>query len=261
MSLKGKVAIITGSTSGIGLGIARSLAAEGANVVLNARSNSPEIEVLRAGIEKDFGVQAIFVAADMAQAEEIRSLAKQTEERFGKVDIIVNNAGIQFVCPIVDFPEDKWEQILSINLTSAFHLIKAVLPGMQSRKWGRILNVASAHGLTASPFKSAYVAAKHGMVGLTRTVALETAEHGITVNTICPGYVLTPLVEKQIADQAKTHNIPPENVVRDVMLVHQARKEFVKVEELGALAVFLCGDAAASMTGTALPMDGGWTLH
>ncbi len=259
--LKGKVAIVTGSTSGIGLGIARALAAEGADIVLNSFANAPEVDGIRQAIESECKVRTLFVAADMSVPAQIRDLAAQAEAAFGKVDIIVNNAGIQHVAPIVDFPDDKWDQILAINLSSAFHLTKAVLPGMIARQFGRIINVASAHGLTASPFKSAYVAAKHGMVGLTRTIALEVAEQGITANTICPGYVLTPLVEKQIVDQARAHNIPEADVVRDVMLVHQARKEFVKVQELGALAVFLCSDAGASMTGTALPMDGGWTLH
>ncbi|HEX6364156.1 MAG TPA: 3-hydroxybutyrate dehydrogenase, partial [Albitalea sp.] len=180
---------------------------------------------------------------------------------FGRVDIVVNNAGIQHVAPIDEFPDDKWDAVLAINLSSAYHLVKAVVPGMKARRFGRIINIASAHGLTASPFKSAYVAAKHGMVGLTKVLALELAEHGITANTICPGYVKTPLVEKQIADQAKAHGISPDAVVRDVMLSHQARKEFVKVEELAALAVFLASDAAASMTATAIAMDGGWTQH
>jgi 3-hydroxybutyrate dehydrogenase len=197
----------------------------------------------------------------MSQPEQIRAMAMQAAAQFGKVDIIVNNAGIQHVAPVEDFPDEKWAAILAINLSSAFHLIKAVVPGMKARKFGRIINVASAHGLTASPFKSAYVAAKHGMVGLGKTVGIELAEFGITCNTICPGYVKTPLVDKQIVDQAKAHGISPENVVRDVLLVHQARKEFVRVEELAALAVFLSSDMAASMTATAIPMDGGWTQH
>jgi 3-hydroxybutyrate dehydrogenase len=197
----------------------------------------------------------------MSRPEAIRAMVDYARAELGRLDIVVNNAGIQHVAPVEEFPEAKWDAILAINLSSAFHLIKAVLPEMKARHWGRIINVASAHGLTASPFKSAYVAAKHGMVGLSRAVALEVAEHGITCNTVCPGYVKTPLVEQQIADQAVAHGISPENVVRDVMLVHQARKEFVRVEELAALTVFLCSEAGASMTGTALPMDGGWTLH
>jgi 3-hydroxybutyrate dehydrogenase len=191
----------------------------------------------------------------------VRELAVYAEAAFGKVDIVVNNAGIQHVAPVEDFPQDKWDAVLAINLTAAFALIQAVVPGMKARRFGRILNVASAHGLTASPFKSAYVAAKHGLVGLTRCVAVELAEFGITANTLCPGYVKTPLVERQIADQARAHGISPQAVVRDVMLAHQARKEFVRVEELAALAVFLASDAAASMTAGAIPMDGGWTQH
>ncbi|MBX3605190.1 MAG: 3-hydroxybutyrate dehydrogenase [Piscinibacter sp.] len=259
--LKHKSAIITGSTSGIGLGIARAFAAQGADIVLNGFGNAAEIEALRAGLEREFGVKVRYSGADMSQPEQVRALAELARAEFGQVDIVVNNAGIQHVAPIEDFDDAKWNAVLAINLSSAFHLIKAVVPGMKARRFGRIINVASAHGLTASPFKSAYVAAKHGLIGLSKTVAVELAEHGITSNTICPGYVKTPLVEKQIADQAKAHGISPEQVVREVMLSHQARKEFIQVEELAALAVFLASDAAASMTGTALAMDGGWTLH
>lgn len=259
--LKGKSAIITGSTSGIGLGIATAFAEQGADILLNGFGDAAQIEETRAGLEAKYGVRVRYSGADMSKPADIRAMAELARTEFGKVDIIVNNAGIQFVAPIDEFPEDKYDAIIAINLSSAFHLIKAVLPGMKERKFGRIINVASAHGLTASPFKSAYVAAKHGMVGLSKTVAIEVAEHGITSNTICPGYVKTPLVDKQIADQAKAYNISEADVVRDVMLSHQARKEFVKVEELAALAVFLSSDAGASMTGTALAMDGGWTLH
>jgi 3-hydroxybutyrate dehydrogenase len=259
--LKHKSAIVTGSTSGIGLGIARAFAAQGADVMLNGFGNADEIEFTRQQLQREYGVTVLYSGADMSKPEQIRSMAQSAIDGFGKVDIIVNNAGIQHVAPIEEFPEEKWNAILAINLSSAFHLIKAVAPQMKARRFGRIINVASAHGLTASPFKSAYVAAKHGMVGLTKAVALELAEFGITANTICPGYVKTPLVEMQIADQAKAHGIPPEQVVRDVMLKHQALKQFVKVEELAALAVFLASDAAASMTATALPMDGGWTQH
>jgi 3-hydroxybutyrate dehydrogenase len=259
--LQHKSAIVTGSTSGIGLGIARAFAAQGADVMLNGFGDAAEIEALRASIEREFGVRAAYSGADMSRPEQIRDLAGQAMAAFGKVDIVVNNAGIQHVAPIDEFPDAKWDAVLAINLSSAFHLIKAVVPGMKARRFGRILNVASAHGLTASPFKGAYVAAKHGLVGLTKTVAIELAEYGITANTICPGYVKTPLVDKQIADQAKAHGISPEAVVRDVMLSHQARKEFVQVEELAALAVFLASDAAASMTATAIAMDGGWTQH
>jgi 3-hydroxybutyrate dehydrogenase len=259
--LKGKSAIVTGSTSGIGLGIARAFAAQGADVMLNGFGNADEIEFTRAQLAREFGVRVAYSGADVSRAEQVRALAVQAETAFGKVDIVVNNAGIQHVAPIDEFPEERWDAVLAINLSSAFHLVKAVVPGMKARGFGRIINVASAHGLTASPFKSAYVAAKHGLVGLTKVIALELAESGITANTICPGYVKTPLVERQIADQARAHGISPEAVVRDVMLSHQARKQFVTVEELAALAVFLASDAANSMTACALAMDGGWTQH
>ena len=258
---KEKSAIVTGSTSGIGLGIARALAQQGADVLLNGFGPAEEIEFTRAELQRQYAVKVRYSGADMSQPDEVRALAEMAVAEFGKVDIVVNNAGIQHVAPVEEFPDAKWDAVLAINLSSAFHLIKAVTPGMKQRRFGRIINVASAHGLTASPFKSAYVAAKHGLIGLSKTVALELAEFGITSNTICPGYVKTPLVDKQIADQAKAHGISPEQVVRDVMLSHQARKEFIQVEELAALAVFLASDAAASMTGTALAMDGGWTLH
>ncbi|WP_310735042.1 3-hydroxybutyrate dehydrogenase [Azohydromonas aeria] len=259
--LASKTAIVTGSTSGIGLGIARAFAAQGADVMLNGLGQADEIEFTRAELQREFGVQVRYHGADMSRPEQVRDLAAQAESAFGRVDVVVNNAGIQHVAPVEEFPQAKWDAVLAINLTAAFALIQAVVPGMKARRFGRILNVASAHGLTASPFKSAYVAAKHGLVGLTRCVAVELAEFGITANTLCPGYVRTPLVEQQIADQARAHGIAPEAVVRDVMLAHQARKEFVRVEELAALAVFLASDAAASMTATAIPMDGGWTQH
>jgi len=259
--LKQKSSIVTGSTSGIGLGIAHAFAAQGADVMLNGFGNADEIEATRAEMERRYGVKVRYCAADMSQPEQIRSMANLAQAEFGKVDIVVNNAGIQFVAPIEEFPEAKWDAIVAINLSSAFHLIKAVVPGMKARRFGRIINVASAHGLTASPYKAAYVTAKHGLIGLSKTVAIEVAEYGITSNTICPGYVKTPLVEKQIADQAKAHGISEADVVRDVMLVHQARKDFVRVDELAALAVFLASDAAASMTASALAMDGGWTQH
>ena len=261
MLLKGQSAIVTGSTSGIGLGIARALAATGADVMLNGLGDAAEIEHTRADLERSHGVRVRYSGADMSRPDDVRALAAAALAEFGRVDIVVNNAGIQHVAPLESFDEAKWDAVLAINLSSAFHLIKAVVPGMKARRHGRIVNVASAHGLTASPFKSAYVAAKHGLIGLSKTVAVELAEWGITSNTICPGYVKTPLVEKQIADQARAHGIAPEQVVRDVMLSHQARKEFVQVDELAALAVFLATDAAASMTGTAIAMDGGWTLH
>jgi 3-hydroxybutyrate dehydrogenase len=261
MQLKQKAAIVTGSTSGIGLGIARAFAEQGADVMLNGFGNADEIEFTRSELQRRFGVKVLYSNADMSRPDHIRAMAELAATQLGKVDIVVNNAGIQHVAPVEEFPDEKWDAVLAINLSSAFHLIKAVVPGMKQRRWGRIVNVASAHGVTASPFKSAYVAAKHGMVGLGKTVGIELAEFGITCNTICPGYVKTPLVEKQIADQARAHGIQPEAVVRDVMLAHQARKEFVRVEELAALAVFLASDAAASMTASAIAMDGGWTQH
>ncbi len=259
--LKQKSAIVTGSTSGIGLGIARAMAQSGADIMLNGFGEAQAIEFARAELQRQYGVKVRYSSADMSRPDQIRAMVELAHAEFGKIDIIVNNAGIQHVAPVEEFPDEKWDSVLAINLSSAYHLIKAVVPEMKSRKFGRIINIASAHGLTASPFKVAYVAAKHGMIGLSKTVAVELAEFGITSNTICPGYVKTPLVEKQIADQAKAHGISPERVVREVMLSHQARKEFVQVEELAALAVFLASDQAASMTGTALAMDGGWTLH
>jgi 3-hydroxybutyrate dehydrogenase len=261
MFLKDRTVIVTGSTSGIGLGMARAFAAQGAHVMLNGFGPAAEIERLRGEMAEQFGVKVLYDPADMGKPEQVRALARLSAEVFGRVDIIVNNAGVQHVAPIESFPEEKWEAIMAINLSSAYHLIKAVVPGMKARGFGRIINVASAHGLTASPFKSAYVAAKHGLIGLSKTVAVELANDGITCNTICPGYVKTPLVEQQIADQAKAHGISPEQVVRDVMLSHQARKQFVQVDELAALAVFLASEQAASMTGSAIAMDGGWTLH
>jgi 3-hydroxybutyrate dehydrogenase len=259
--LQGKSAIVTGSSSGIGLGIAGALAARGADVLLNGFGNAEQIESTRMGLEREYGVRVRYSPADMGQPAQIRQMADYAIAQFGKVDVIVNNAGIQYVAPTEEIPEEKWDAIVAINLSSAFHLIKAVLPGMKARRWGRIINIASAHGLVASPFKAPYVAAKHGLIGLSKAVALETAEYGITSNTICPGYVRTPLVEQQIDDQARAHRISPADVVRDVMLVHQARKEFVRIDELGALAVFLASDQSASMTATALAMDGGWTQH
>jgi 3-hydroxybutyrate dehydrogenase len=261
MLLEGRTAIVTGSTSGIGLGIARAFAAQGARVMLNGLGQADEIELTRSELQREFGVKVAYHGADMRRPQDIRELAERAAADLGPVDIVVNNAGIQHVAPVDEFPQEKWDAILAINLSAAFVLIQAVVPGMKARRFGRILNVASAHGLTASPFKSAYVAAKHGLVGLTRGVAVELAEFGITANTLCPGYVKTPLVEQQIADQARAHGISPQAVVRDVMLAHQARKEFVRVEELAALAVFLASDAAASMTAGAIPMDGGWTQH
>jgi 3-hydroxybutyrate dehydrogenase len=259
--LNGQNAIVTGSTSGIGLGIARALAQAGANVVLNGLGKPDEIERTRAELVAETGVEITHSSADMTKAAEIASMVRDVEARFGAVDILVNNAGIQHVSPVEEFPNDRWEQILAINLSSNFHAIKAALPGMRQRNVGRIINIASAHGLVASPFKSAYVAAKHGVVGLTKTVALEVAETAITCNAICPGYVRTPLVEGQIRDQAKVHGMSEDQVVREVILASQPNKRFVTLEELGGLAVFLCSPAAASITGVALPIEGGWTAR
>jgi len=259
--LKGRSAIVTGSTSGIGLGIARGLAAAGANVVINGFGKPEDIEKERAGLEAEFGIKALYSAADMTKPEEIAAMVATAEDAFGAVDILVNNAGIQLVSPIDEFPIAKFDQIVAINMVSNFHAIRAALPGMKKRNWGRIINVASAHGLVASPFKSAYVAAKHGVVGMTKTVALEVAEYKITCNAICPGFVRTPLVEAQIADQAKVNNMPVENVVRDIILASQPNKRFVEVSEIAALAVFLASDNALSITGTPISIDGGWTAR
>jgi 3-hydroxybutyrate dehydrogenase len=257
--LKGKSALVTGSTSGIGLAIARALAAQGANVTINGFGDTAAIEKERSGIEKEFGVKAIYSAADMTKPADIADMVKTAEKTFGSLDVLVNNAGIQFVSPIEDFPIDKWDQILAINLSAAFHAIRAAVPGMKSRKWGRIISTASAHSLVASPFKAAYVTAKHGLAGLTKTVALELATFGVTCNCISPGYVWTPLVEKQIPDTAKARGITEEEVKRDVILAAQPTKEFVTVEEVASLAVYLCSDAAKSITGANLSIDGGWT--
>ncbi|MBI1250571.1 MAG: 3-hydroxybutyrate dehydrogenase [Alphaproteobacteria bacterium] len=259
--LEGKSAIITGSTSGIGLGVAEALAAAGADVMLNGFGDAQAIERERARVSAENTVKAIYHGADMSKPADIQAMAEVAKTAFGKIDIIVNNAGIQHVSPLEEFPPEKWDAILAINLSSAFHLSRLVFTDMKARGWGRIINVASAHGLVASPFKSAYVAAKHGVVGLTKTIALEGAEYGVTCNAICPGYVLTPLVEKQIPDTAKARGISEEAVVRDVLLAAQATKQFVTTSQLGALAVFLSSDAAAQITGIALPMDGGWTAH
>ena len=258
---KKKTAIVTGSTSGIGLGIAEALAQAGMNVMLNGFGDASEIEAIASELENRHFVKVAYNGADMSKPEEIANLVSETAAAFGSVDVVVNNAGIQNVAPVEEFPPEKWDAILAINLSSAFHTTRAALPGMKQRRWGRIINIASAHGLVASPFKSAYVAAKHGMLGLTKTVALEAAEFGVTCNAICPGYVLTPLVEKQIPDTAKARGISEEEVVRDVLLAAQATKQFVTVEQLGALAVFLCSEGASQITGTALPVDGGWTAH
>ena len=259
MALTNRTAVVTGSTSGIGLAIARALAAEGAKVVINGFGPAVDIEKERAGIEADFKVKALYDAADMSKPTEIAAMIANAEKTFGSVDILVNNAGIQFVSPVEDFPVEKWDQIIAINLSSAFHTIRAAVPGMKARKWGRIIQTASAHSLVASPFKSAYVSAKHGIAGLTKTVALEVAEHGITCNCISPGYVWTPLVEKQIPDTMKARGMTKEQVMRDVLLAAQPTKEFVTVDQVASLALYLCSDAAAPITGTNLSIDGGWT--
>jgi 3-hydroxybutyrate dehydrogenase len=260
-SLAGKAALVTGSTSGIGLGIARSLAAAGANVVLNGFGPTDQIKQTQDAIADEFGVTVRYSAADMTRPDAIGGMIAMTLEQFGRLDVLVNNAGIQHVAPVDQFPADKWDAILAINLSSAFHTTQHALPEMRRNGFGRIVNIASAHGLVGSPFKAAYVAAKHGVVGLTKVVALETAEEGITCNAICPGYVYTPLVEAQIDGQAKAHGIPREQVIREVLLAQQPNKRFATVEELGELTVFLASEAAASITGVALPVDGGWTAH
>jgi 3-hydroxybutyrate dehydrogenase len=259
--LEGRAAIVTGSTSGIGLGIARALAEAGAAVMLNGFGNRDEIEMQRQCMADALDVDVAYCDADVSDPEAIKGMAERAEHRFGQVDIVVNNAGIQHVAPIEVFPPEKWDRILAINLSSAFHLIRATMPGMRARGFGRVVNISSAHGLVASPYKAAYVAAKHAIVGLTKVVALEGAEAGVTSNAICPGYVWTPLVEKQIDDQARAHKIAREAVIRDVLLKNQPNKRFATVEEIGALAAFLCGEAGASITGAAIPVDGGWTAH
>ncbi|SDR63259.1 3-hydroxybutyrate dehydrogenase [Rhizobiales bacterium GAS191] len=261
MSIKGKNAVVTGSTSGIGLAIARAFAKEGANVMLNGFGDKADIEKERSGIESEFTVKALYSAADMTKGPEITAMIQEAEQKLGSVDILVNNAGIQFVSPIEDFPDDKWEAIIRINLVAAFYASKAAVRGMKARKWGRIINTASAHSLVASPFKSAYVAAKHGIAGLTKTIALETATFGVTVNCISPGYVWTPLVEKQIPDTMKARNMTKEQVINDVLLEAQPTKQFVTVDQVASLALYLCSDAASQITGANLSIDGGWTAE
>ncbi len=255
MTLSGKTAIITGSNSGIGLGIAIELAKAGADVVLNSFTDSEDDHAIAAGIAENYGVTARYIQADMSKGDQCRALI----EKAGTCDILVNNAGIQHVAPIDSFPVDKWDAILAINLSSAFHTTAMALPMMRNAGWGRVVNIASAHGLTASPYKSAYIAAKHGVVGLTKTTALETAQEPITANAICPGYVLTPLVEAQIPDTMKEYGMSREDVIKDVMLTRQPSKEFATVEQMGGTTVFLCSDAAAQITGTTISVDGGWT--
>ena len=259
--LKGRTALVTGSTSGIGLGIVTRLAAGGANIVLNGFGDAAEIERLRRELAAKHRVSVVYDGADMSRPESISSMMQKALAEFGAIDLLVNNAGIQHVAPVDDFPVAKWDAIIAINLSAAFHTVRAALPAMKQRRRGRIVNVASAHALVASPYKSAYVVAKHGIAGFTKTVALEVAEQGITVNAVCPGYVLTPLVQQQIPDTAKARGISEEAVVRDVLLAAQPTKKFVTVEEVAALTAFLCSDEAASITGAILPIEGGWTAH
>ncbi|MEM6679401.1 MAG: 3-hydroxybutyrate dehydrogenase [Pseudomonadota bacterium] len=259
MSITGKVAVVTGSNSGIGLGVAEELAKRGAKVVLNSFSDTEDDHALAAKVAAETGAEVAYIKADMSQGDECRALITKTVERFGTCDILVNNAGIQHVEKIEDFPSAKWDAIIAINLSSAFHTTAAALPVMRAAGWGRVVNVASAHGLTASPFKSAYVAAKHGVVGLSKVVALETAEEPITCNAICPGYVLTPLVEAQIPDTMKQYNMSRDDVIRNVLLERQPSKTFATTAQMGGTVAFLCSDDAAQITGTTISVDGGWT--
>jgi len=259
--LKARRAIVTGSTSGIGQGIARALAGQGCAIMMNGFGDAAEIERLRAGLEKEFGVKAVFNGADLSGAAGCEELVADAEKRLGGVDILVNNAGIQFIAPIENFPPERWDAILAVNLSSAFHTIRVALPGMRQRGWGRLINIASTHGLVASINKVAYVSAKHGIVGLTKVVALETAKSGITCNAICPGWTRTPLVVKQIEARAKNEGLPMAQAEHDLLAEKQPSERFTTVEQLGALAVFLCSDGAANMTGAAIPMDGGWTAQ
>ncbi|WP_118972376.1 3-hydroxybutyrate dehydrogenase [Taibaiella koreensis] len=255
-----KTALITGSTSGIGLATAKAFAAKGYNIVFNGlEENGAEIA---AGVAQEFGIGYLFSPANMMQPEAIRALAKEALDKFGSVEVLINNAGIQFVAPIEDFPEDKWDAIIAINLTAAFHLTKAILPSMKANKFGRVINISSAHGLIASPFKSAYVAAKHGIIGFTKVLALEGGEHGITANAICPGYVHTPIVDKQIPDQMKAHNMTREEVIEKVFLAEHAIKDFISLDTIAQTILYLAdSEAAATITGIAMPLDAGWTAH
>jgi len=259
--LNGKTALVTGSTSGIGLGIARAFAGQGANVILNGFGDAKEIEALRLSIAIEYGVKVRYDGADLSKQAEIETMIAKALAEFGAIDLLVNNAGIQFVAPVDEFPVDKWNAIIAINLTASFHTVRLALPQMKAKKWGRVINIASAHALVASPFKSAYVAAKHGIAGLTKTVALEVAEAGITMNAICPGYVWTPLVQKQIPDTAKARGITEDQVINDVLLHAQPTKKFVQIDEVAAFATFLAGDSAASITGAIMPIEGGWTAQ
>jgi 3-hydroxybutyrate dehydrogenase len=259
--INGSTALVTGSTSGIGLGIASAFAARGANVILNGFGVPAEIEKLRGRLADEHGVAVRYDGADLSKPDAIEAMMGKALAEFGCVDILVNNAGIQYVAPIEEFPVDKWNAIVALNLTASFHTIRLALPAMKARKFGRIINIASAHALVASPYKSAYVAAKHGIAGLTKTVALEVATHGVTMNAICPGYVWTPLVEKQIPDTAKARGLSEQQVIDDVLLHAQPTKQFVQVDQVAALTVFLASDEAASITGAVLPIDGGWTAQ
>jgi 3-hydroxybutyrate dehydrogenase len=261
MSLSGKTALITGSTSGIGLAIATGLAAQGANIMLNGFGDAGEIEKIRSGLATEHSVDVRFNGADLTKPDQIAALIREIDDTQGGVDILVNNAGIQFVSPIEDFPPEKWDAIIGLNLTSSFHTTRLTFPGMKAKKWGRIVNIASAHALVASPFKSAYVAAKHGLLGFTKTIALEGAAFGITANAICPGYVHTPLVDKQIPDTMKARNMTREQVIKEVILAAQPTGEFVSVEDITALAVFLCSDAGKAINGAPLSIDGGWVAQ
>jgi 3-hydroxybutyrate dehydrogenase len=259
--LKDKVAVVTGSTSGIGLGIARELARLRVNLVLNGFGDPGEIEAIRSGIEREHGVRVVYDGADMSKGDTVRRLIAATIETFGRLDILVNNAGIQFTAPVHEFPPERWDAIIAINLSAAFHATRAALPHMLARNWGRIINIASTHGLVASVQKVAYVAAKHGILGMTKVVALETATTGVTCNAICPGWVLTPLVQKQIDDMAKRQSLPPETAKKELLAEKQPSHEFATPEQIGDVAAFLCSDAAAQIRGIGLPVDGGWTAQ
>jgi len=258
-SLLGKNALVTGSTSGLGRGIAERLARAGCNVGLNGFGPANEIEALAAKFRADYGVEVFYHGADLTMPAQISELITRTSEALGSIDILVNNAGMQFVAPIESFPGEKWDAILALNLSAAFHTTKAVLSAMRQRRWGRIINISSAHGLVASPFKSAYVAAKHGLIGLTKVTALETARDGITCNALCPGFIHTPIVEGQIDEQARATGVPREKVIEDVILAKHATKEFISVDQVAAFVLLLCSEAGASTTGAAIPIDGGWT--
>ena len=261
MGLKGKVALVTGSTSGIGQGIAEALAAEGASIMLNGFGDAAKIEALRASFEQRFGVRALYNGADISKGDQLRAMVAETQKTLGSLDILVNNAGIQFTAAVEDFPDEKWDQIIAINMSGVFHGMKAAIPGMKAKGWGRIINIASAHGLVASPFKVAYVTAKHGVLGMTKVAAIELANSGVTVNAICPGWVLTPLVQKQLEDRAKEEGTTVEKEIHAFLTEKQPMAQFSTPEEIGGLAVFLCSDAAKTMTGVPLSIDGGWTAQ